>query len=492
MSEFSSDRDNGGSLPKLREGTDPWALGAIMRMTGATIAGIAPEDWRIVSTLPAAGISIDTRTLAGGEVFIALEGTQVDGHTFIPTAFDTGAAAAIARRSWWSRRKAARAQGVHLLVDDPILALHAWGAQLRRYLNTQIIAVTGSSGKTTTKEMILALLRPLGETVGTLGNRNNQLGLPLSLLQIQATTQWAVLEMGTNQPGEIATLTRIAAPDVAVITCIGQAHSGPLGGPAGILAAKLEILEGLSPAGAVVIPDDDPALEASIAERWKGRVVRFGFSEAADVRARSSRLGIDGTLLEIEGCENPIQLRVLGEGGGRAALAALAVARALDLTAAEPGVLESVLPAPGRLDPVTSRGVTWLLDMYNASPESTLGNLRFLAGAAIPGHRIFVFGGMGELGEAQGELHEAVGRASGFCDAAVFVGTQAQQAVPAAKEAGCERVVSFDQIKDAARYLRGALQEGDLVLLKGARASGLEALAVELRVIKKHYGEGGA
>lgn len=492
MSEFTSGRDNGDGLPKLKAGTDPWSLGAILRMTGATVAGIAPEDWRIIAALPAAGASIDTRSLAGGEVFIALEGATVDGHAFIPAAFELGASAAIARRSWWSRRKAARAQGVHFLVDDQILALHAWAAQLRRYLNPQVIAVTGSSGKTTTKEMILALLRPVGPTVGTVGNRNNLIGLPLSLLQIQATTQWAVLEMGTNQAGEIGALARIARPEVAVITCIGQAHCGPLGGPEGILAAKLEILEGLVPEGAVVIPDDDAALTSAVAERWKGRVVRFGFTEDAEVRAVSARCGLDGTLLEIAGYADPIWLRVLGMGGVRAALAAVAAVRGLAGPEIDPGALESVSPMPGRLDPVSSRGVIWLLDMYNASPESTRANLRFLAEAAVSGRRIFIFGGMGELGASADALHAEIGGECAFCDLAIFLGPSAQQCAQAAKLAGARQVVCFDQIPDATRYLRNGLMAGDVVLLKGARASGLEALAAELQIVPKDYGKGGA
>jgi len=466
----------------------PWSLAAIARMTRATVAGVSPEDWRIISSLAAAGVSIDSRTIHGGEIFIALQGARTDGHDYIGPAFDQGAAAVLARRSWWSRRKAARAKGVHLLVDDPADALQEWATALRRRIAPRVLAITGSSGKTSTKEMALALLRPLGGVIGTVGNRNNELGLPWSLLQLHPEDRWAVFELGANHPGEIERLTRVAQPDVAVVTCIGRAHIGPFGSLDQILAAKLEILAGMPSDGVVVIPDDDPRLAAALAERWHGRVVRFGFSDTADVRASDITYRFDGTDAVLNG--RPARLRLLGEAGVRAALAALAGVEALGVTGVDATRLAEVAPIPGRLDPVRAQEKIWLLDTYNASPESVLHGLRLLGDVAGGGRRVFVFGGMRELGEETVEIHREIGRAAARCDAAVFLGDEARHSAPEAQKAGVAQVLWSTDPRDAVRFLRGYLQAGDVIYMKGARAAGLEELARTLGVVGAGYGRG--
>lgn len=466
---------------------DVWSLGAIAEMIGATVAGVAPQDWKLVSPLTVSGVALDSRAVRGGEVFVALSGERVDGHAYITPAFEAGAAAAIACRVWWSRRRAARARGIHLLVDDPATALRDWAAGLRQRTSPRVVAITGSSGKSGAKEMILALLRPQGGVVGTSGNRNNLIGLPWTLLQLRADHRWAVLEMGANHRGEIATLTRIARPDVAVITCVGRAHEGEFGGREALREAKLEILEGLSAGGVVVIPDDDDQLAAAIAQRWNGRVVRFGRSAEADVRLREVHWSASGTELWIEGQAAPLSLRLLGQGAVTAALAALATARALGLSDFDPSPLSALEPLPGRLDPRQARGVLWLLDMYNASPESTLANLQLLEQLPAEGRRVFVFGGMRELGQESEALHQEVGRAAGFCDAGVFVGEEARITAPEAQKAGERQVIWCDQTEGAVRFLRDYLRPGDIVLLKGARAAGLEAIAEAMGVIDAAY-----
>jgi UDP-N-acetylmuramoyl-tripeptide--D-alanyl-D-alanine ligase len=467
----------------------PWSLGAIARMTGATIAGISPEDWAQVSALVAGSVSLDSRTITGGEVFVALAGQRVDGHAFISQAFERGAAAVFARRDWWSRRRAARARGIHLLVDDSLEALQQWAAGLRERIAPKVVAVTGSSGKSSTKEMILSLLRPLGGVIGTVANRNNEIGLPWTLLQLQAEDRWAVVEMGANHPGEIAKLTRIARPDVAVITCIGHAHEGEFGSADALMAAKLEILEGLSPAGTVVIPDDDPLLAERLSEKWPGAVLRFGFGERAEVRAVRVEVGLRDTELTVANLAGPLRLRCIGPGGVKAALAALAATRVIGAAGTDPRALEAVTPLPGRLDPRSAAGVLWLLDMYNASPESTLANLAFLAKVGVEGRRVFVFGGMRELGASSERLHQEVGRAAGFCDAGVFLGDAARIAAPEAQKAGVKQVIWCAAVSEVVRFLRGYLKRGDVVFLKGARAAGLEAVAQTMGVVSGSYGE---
>jgi UDP-N-acetylmuramoyl-tripeptide--D-alanyl-D-alanine ligase len=469
----------------------PWSLRNIAQMTRATVAGIAPEDWHLISPLVAAGVAIDSRVVRGGEVFIALPGARHDGHDFVADAFEAGAAAVLARRTWWSRRKAARAQGIHLLVDDPLVAMQEWAAALRQAVAPKVIAVTGSSGKTTTKEMILALLHNRGDVVGTTGNHNNEIGLPLTLLSVRSRTRVAVVEMGANHPGEIARLTAIARPDVAVLTCVGHAHAGLFGGRAGILAAKLEILTGLAPDGVLILPDDDPELEAVARQRWSGRILRFGRSEGADVRATATEFTLTGTRLTVADEERPLELRLLGEGAVRSALAALAVARVLGSPSADGSGLARVTPMPGRMDRRESRGVTWLLDMYNASPESTLANLDFFRQVPVQGRKVFIFGGMRELGEETEAQHKRVGGAAGFCDAGVFLGDEARIAAPEAQKAGEKQVLWCGEIREVVQFLRKYLRPGDAVYLKGARAAGLEQVAREMQVITATYGEGG-
>jgi len=469
----------------------PWSLRAIAQMTRATVAGIAPEDWHLVSALVAAGVALDSRSVRGGEVFIALPGARHDGHDFIGDAFEAGAAAVLARRAWWSRRKAARAQGIHLLVDDPLAAMQAWAAALRQAVGPKVIAVTGSSGKTTTKELILALMEERGDVVGTVGNHNNEIGLPLTLLSVRSRTRIAVVELGANHPGEIARLTAIARPDVAVLTCVGHAHAGLFGGRPGILASKLEILAGLAPDGALILPDDDPELQAAARRQWSGRILRFGRSEHADVRATSTELTLQGSRVTVADEESPLVLRLLGEGAVRAALAALAVARVLGSPCADVSGLARVKPLPGRMDPRESHGVTWLLDMYNASPESTLANLGFFEQVPVRGRKVFVFGGMRELGDETEAQHQRVGAAAGFCDAGVFLGDEARIAAPEAQKAGEKQVLWCGETREVVQFLRKYLHPGDAVYLKGARAAGLEQVAREMQVIDATYGEGG-
>jgi murE/murF fusion protein len=481
----------GNPGPSAPDAEHPWSLGAVAEMTGARVVGIAPKDWALLSPLVASGIALDSRAILGGEVFVALRGTRVDGHDFISRAFDAGISAAVAKRSWWNERRAARAKGIHLLVDDPLRAMQRWAGQLRRRVNPGVIAVTGSSGKTTTKEMIVTLLRVAGEVVGTQGNRNNEIGVPWTMLGIRRTTRWAVIEMGTNHPGEIERLSLMAAPDVGVITCIGRAHEGRLGGPEGVLRAKLEMLAGLSSTGTLVVPDDCPPLDEALRDRWSGRIIRFGFSAHADVRGTHVSYHLDHTKLTVAGMAAPITLRHLGEGGVRCALAALATLQALEGVPCEVERLEKVVPLPGRLESLESRGVFWLLDTYNASPESTLCSLEFLKLAAEGGRRVFVFGGMRELGEASAALHARIGSEAGFCDACVIYGEEARGAAAAAQQAGAQQVLWCDEIQKVISFLRSYLQAGDSVLLKGARAAGLERVARALGVIDATYGKGG-
>ncbi len=476
------------------QGSDPRQLRVIAEMIGTSPAGVSEADWPVISTIPASGVVIDSRNLSGGEVFIALAGNRVDGHDYLDQAFKAGATAAVIARQWWNQQLEStrqRIRGVVFPVDDPLQTMQSWASKLRCRVNPVVAAVTGSSGKTTTKELILGLLGESPEVIGTIGNRNNEIGLPWTMLGITEETRSLVLEMGTNHSGEIAALSRIASPDVALITCIGSAHEGELGGPAGVLAAKLEITEGLSPNGTLIIPDNDPRLEEAARKRWPGRIQRFGFSGQADVRGGDIEYGLCGTRLSIDGFSEPVNLRLLGPGAAQAALAAIAVVRAMGQRRVDPEDLEQVLPTPGRLYPVVASGVTWLLDMYNASPESTRCNLKFLASTEEPGRKVFVFGGMQELGQWSAREHEAIGRLCGFCDLVLLVGKAALQAEAQAEKAGAKAVSCCNDPADVVSFLGDYLKAGDVVLLKGARSAALEKVAEALGVIDASFGKGG-
>jgi MurE/MurF fusion protein len=473
---------------------DPWSLAAIAAMCNAEVAGVTPEDWQIVSSVPVPGIVLDSRQLGGGEVFIALEGTRADGHEFVGPALAGGASAALVSNTWWNRIGAGGAphqEGVHFVVDDPLLAMQTWARRLRERINPKVVGITGSSGKTTAKEMILGLMGESDQIIGTLGNRNNHIGLPWTMLRMMNDTHTLVLEMGTNHLGEIEMLSTVAQPDVALITCIGSAHEGQLGGPEGVLKAKLEILAGLNRAGTLVIPDDDPVLAAAAAEKWQGKVLRFGFSEEADVQGLDIEYAVDSTHLRVQGFTAPLRLQLLGRGAALSALAAIAVLRAMEWPHSDVSRLEQVRPTPGRLYPKRFGEVLWLLDMYNASPESTRIGLEYLAGAAVSGRKIFVFGGMRELDQFSSSRHLEIGTLCGFCDLVVLVGERASGAAETAREAGAAQVELCDKSEAATEILKGYLAPGDAVLLKGARSAALEKVAEASGVIDASFGKGG-
>jgi len=431
---------------------------------------------------PLGPICTDSRQLAPGQLFVPLVGERFDGHSFLPQAAAIPAQAALVQRD--------RAQWVppgllHWLVDDTLAAYQQLGLLHRRALSTPLVAVTGSAGKTTTRELIRAVLAPLGPVVASSGNENNDIGVPLTLLKAGPDTRALVVEMGMRGLGEIERLSACSAPDVAVITNIGTAHIGRLGSRAAIATAKCEITAALRSDGLLVIPAGDPLLEQALATVWQGRTCRVAL--AADPAAEPchphhpgvalpaadllGELTADGGHLLVEGVRLPLPLE--GVHNARNLLLALAVARELGLPLAALESLQVNLPG-GRSRRLQFGELTVLDETYNASPEAVLAALALLD--RQPGRHFAVLGTMLELGEQSVALHRAVAQRAAELglDGLVLVAGGAEAEAMLAAAAALPRLQRVDTPEQAAAALADWLQPGDQLLLKASRGVALE------------------
>jgi UDP-N-acetylmuramoyl-tripeptide--D-alanyl-D-alanine ligase len=439
---------------------------------------------------PIRRVSTDSRGDLAGALFVPLVGERFDGHRFVADAFAAGAAAAVVQRDRLDGSALAElvtgGGGPIWPVDDTLAAYQQLARLWRRQLGLPVVAVTGSAGKTTTRELIRAALAPLGPVVASSGNENNDVGAPLTVLKADTGTAALVVEMGMRGLGEIDRLSRCAEPDVAVITNIGTAHIGRLGSREAIGQAKCEITAGLGPEGVLVIPAGDPLLEQSLARVWRGRVVRVALEdEAADFPAgvpAAELVGrLDGrSLILLDGPNLPLPLE--GRHNARNLLLAVAVARVLGVPATALADLAVDLPG-GRARRLTLGGVELLDETYNASPEAVLAALELLAapGGACEGRRYAVLGTMLELGERSLELHRQVaGRARALgLDGLVIVAAEAEAQAMLAAAAGLPRLARAATPEEAATVLLDWLEPGDRVLLKASRGVALErAIAV--------------
>ena len=435
------------------------------------------------------GVSTDSRADLAGALFVPLVGERFDGHRFLAPAL-ASAAAAVAQRDRLRPQELNDlvALGRPLwLVEDTLAAYQQLGWLWRRNLGVPAVAVTGSAGKTTTRELIRAALAPLGPVVASSGNENNDVGAPLTLLKADSATRALVVEMGMRGLGEIERLSRCAEPDVAVITNIGTAHIGRLGSREAIATAKCEITAALRPDGLVVIPAGDPLLEAALAASWSGRVRRVALADelptfpsglpAAD---RIGQLDPSGGELHLEWSDiAPISLPLAGRHNARNLLLALAVAEELGVPLERLTHLAVEVPG-GRSRRLGLGGVEILDETYNASPEAMLAALDLLAaqGVAPGGRRYAVLGTMLELGESSLELHRRVAeRTLGLgLDGLVIVDGGLEGAAMAVAAAGLERLERVSGPEQALAPLLSWLRPGDVVLLKASRGVALERL----------------
>ncbi|QEY33334.1 UDP-N-acetylmuramoyl-tripeptide--D-alanyl-D-alanine ligase [Synechococcus sp. RSCCF101] len=418
----------------------------------------------------------DSRQLQAGDVFVALEGERFDGHAFLEQARERGAQLALISRTQ-QRRLPPGLPG--WAVDDTLAGYQTLALLHRRSLAAPVVAVTGSAGKTTTRELIRTLLSALGPVVASVGNENNDIGVPRTLLRAGEAEAALVVEMGMRGLHEIERLSNCSEPDVAVITNIGTAHIGRLGSREAIATAKCEITAALRPAGLVVIPAGDPLLEEALGRVWNGRVRRVALEgdehrggPAADCIAALGR-NEQGPSLELEGVSLPLPLD--GRHNARNLLLAVAVARELGLPDSRLDLSRLDLP-DGRSQRRVQGGLTLLDQTYNASPEAVIASLEQLA--SEPGRRFAVLGTMLELGDRSVELHRRVAaRAAELRLDGLLVldgGPEGDAMLEAA--APLARLQRAPELEGAAAVLTDWLQPGDTVLLKASRGVALERL----------------
>jgi UDP-N-acetylmuramoyl-tripeptide--D-alanyl-D-alanine ligase len=434
------------------------------------------------------GVVVDSRAAGPGALFVALPGERVDGHDFVQAAAAAGAVAALSTRPHPALPT--------LVVADPVAALGGLAAEVHRRLlpgGLCTLGITGSSGKTSTKDLLGQVLATAAPTVSPPGSYNNDIGLPLTVLGADPQTRYLVLEMGARGVGHIARLARIARPRIGVVLNVGSAHLGEFGGPEGIALAKGELVEALPEDGTAVLNADDPRVLA-MAGRTRARVLTTGRGADADVRALDVALDEAARArftLAVGGERHGVALRVVGEhqvaNALSAAGAALAAGMAPDAVAA---ALSAAEPRSRWRMEVHRRpdGVTVVNDAYNANPESMRAALAALAG--LPGsRRIAVLGAMAELGDGAAAEHERLGRdavAAGV-DLVVAVGADAVGIAHGAAAAGLmpwngagEGSVQVPDRAAARALVAGVLRPGDVVLVKASRAYGLEELAADL------------
>ena len=444
----------------------------------AVAAGRTPPHG--ASDVDLTGVAVDSRAAKPGQLFVAMKGARVDGHDFAADAVSRGARAVLGERM-----PAALPEGCPVITaPDPAAALSALATLVRKRSGFRLAAITGSSGKTTTKEFTTAILSRRFTVERTPGNQNSAVGFPMALLNLPRVPDWMVGEMGMSAKGELSRLSRAFEPDVASITNVAPAHLAFFDSIDDVARAKAEILDGLKPGGTFVANVDDSRV-AAIADGWKGRTLRFGRTAAADVRGESFEPGETGTRFRLKtpAGEASIELPLPGIHQAVNFLAASAVAIAAgaspaDCAAAAPGVAAS--PHRGEFRRHAS-GALLYDDSYNSNPAALSAALDTLAGFPAT-RRIAVLGDMRELGPDENAWHRKLGGyAASRAHRLLCVGDLARFYGEGAAEAGFPRdaIQYAATAEEAVRFLAGMLADGDVVLFKGSRAVGLDR-AVEL------------
>ena len=455
---------------------------------GACAVLEAPASVVNPGALVVSGYSIDSRTVAAGELFFAVRGERLDGHDFVLAALERGAVAAVVSRALVASLPDAVLAAPLLIAEDPLVALQALAAHVRRRWGRRVVAIAGSAGKTTTKEAVAAALGAKFNVLKSQGNLNNGFGLPLQLLRLEPEHEIAVVEMGMNHAGEIAALARIASPDWGVVTNVGTAHIKNFAdGQAGIARAKLELVDALPANGVAFLNCDDPYV-SQFGRDFLGRVVYFGTGPCANPQVLAAGEDLAGLHLRFRAGarEGEFTLRMLGAHNALNALAGLAVAleAAVDVDAAV-AALESLTAGDKRGQVMEIDGATILNDSYNSNPEALGSMIRTLATRPAR-RRILVAGEMLELGEQGPALHAACGRAAAAAGLDLVAGVQGNAEHLAA--AACTGGVASLFLRDAeaaGRWLKETLQPGDVVLVKGSRGVHLER-AIE--IVKERFG----
>lgn len=482
MSRRRRDPDRGEApSPRERSGRGSW-------LTAAAIARVAGGDV-LQRGVAAHGVTTDSRGDCSGRLFVALRGATHDGHAFAAAAVQAGAAGLLIDRDraelpGCDRAAAGRAQAPFVVrVADTGKALLELAAEHRRRQRAKVVGITGSCGKTSTKEWLGAVLAAAMPTVRSPGSYNNQIGVPLTLFAIEPDTRAAVVEIGTNAPGEIEQLAAVARPDVGIVTCVAPAHLAGLGSLDGVAREKSALPASLPEDGLCLLNGDDAACRA-MAAVTRARVQFTSVTRATDWFATEVRFHALGTTFLLQG-RRPVTLPRLGTHNVYNALAVIAAASWLGV--AEEDVLQALARVPAaarRLEPKVVGGITVFDDTYNMNPGSARAALQAIAGIAAPGRRLAVFGEMLELGEHSERLHHDLGAevARTRQDLLVVVGEGAVPIADGAIAAGMPRaaVHRVADVGDAYELLRGLLQPGDRVLCKASRRVALDRLVDRL------------
>ncbi|MBU8922270.1 MAG: UDP-N-acetylmuramoyl-tripeptide--D-alanyl-D-alanine ligase [Bacteroidales bacterium] len=440
----------------------------------------------------ATGITIDTRTDCGGKIYIALKGENLDGHDFVGIAVDGGASAVLVERSWMMESKDLvediREKGILIFdVDDTLKALHQLASRWRDRVAPKVLAITGSTGKTGTKEIAKSILSGRFRVHATEGNFNNHIGLPLTILSMPEDTEVLVVEMGASGKGEIAMLAGIARPDVGVITNIGPSHLEFFGNLKGVARAKSELIAKMNGGSTVVLPADDEFFEY-LSSRTKAEIISFGFSESAEfaIKDLTSREG-SGYFFSLTG--TTMETRRHGKHNVLNATAAVAATSVFGIGP------DDAVPAIADSGPVKGRGVifdiaglTVIDDSYNSNPTSLRSAIDSFMEMEVEGKRWLVLGDMLELGETSKELHSEAGK---YCGKAGVNGllTLGNDTVSLNREAAVQRkapesISHFLELEKLALYLDSMLGERDAVLIKGSRGMHMEKVIEELERLR--------
>ena len=445
---------------------DPQLLSSLAQWAHGTVQGGPAET-------PVRRVNTDSRALQEGDLFVALRGERHDGHQYLAQAAAQGAAAALV-----DTLPSERPPNLPLiLVPDTLAGLQAIASAYRAQLPLRVVGITGSNGKTSTKDFTAGVLGQQYPVTKTEGNFNNHIGLPLTLLRAGGEHTWGVVEMGMNHPGEIAPLAKMARPEIGIITNIGVAHIEHMGSREAIAQEKGSLAEALPSEGFLVLNADDDFAEY-LAGRTAARTVRTGI-EQGEVQARNLQPHFSGVrfTLQADGRSVPVDLPVPGLHMVRNALLAVAAGRlaGIPLEGCAEGLRQMQL-TKGRLEQKLIRGVHVLDDTYNANPDSMAAALRTLAQLPTPGRRVAVLGAMGELGVEAERGHREVGQVAAevAVDYLLTVGEPARWTAASATAGGLGRVLHCADAEEAAAALRAWVQEGDIVLVKGSRSARME------------------
>ncbi|MFZ3265566.1 MAG: UDP-N-acetylmuramoyl-tripeptide--D-alanyl-D-alanine ligase [Terriglobales bacterium] len=445
-----------------------------MKLALSRIAEFLAATGEFDATLTAHGYSIDSRTVQPGELFFAVKGERFDGHDFVEPALARGAVGAVVRKDHFARYP--NHSGL-LAVDDTLVALQTLATAVRKLWGKTAIGITGSMGKTTTKEAVAHLLAIRYRVHRTKGNFNNHFGLPLGLLALEPEYDLAVVEMGMSHAGEIAALARIALPNQGVVTNVAPVHLEYFESIAGIARAKYELVEALPSSGAAFLNADDDYV-GQFGRDFKGKVILFGLNPVADVRAENIQMiGPEGTRFDLvcQGARQPIHSPLLGQHNVYNVLAAAAVAMEHGITPSEVAEALPVLaPADKRGEVVQVGNITVINDCYNCNPKALNAMVDTLASMAAK-RRIVVAGEMLELGPEGEELHRQCGEhiAKRAIDVLLGVRGSAEAMVEAARQAGI-RAEFVATPEEAGDWLARETRDGDVVLLKASRGVKLE------------------